>query len=81
MHGHHDIFVKGIVETKKIVLTFVANENQDDVVKRCIPVDFSPGKRARDTSELYYFWDFESGQSDYLLSLPPDKIISITSKI
>ena len=77
MHGHHDIFVRGIIETKKIELTFLSNESQANVVKRCVPVDFSPGKRARDTSELYYFWDFESGQSNYLLSLPPDAIIKM----
>ena len=77
MHGHHDIFVRGIVETKKIALTFLGNESQANVVKCCIPVDYSPGRRARDTSELYFFWDFESGQRDYLLSLPPDTIVTM----
>lgn len=77
MHGHHDIFVRGIVETKKIELTFVDNQSKTNMTRRYIPVDYSPGRRARDTSELYFFWDFESGQSDYLLSLPPDTIVTM----
>ena len=77
MHGHHDIFARAVVETKKITLTFIDNESHDNVVKHCIPVDYSPGRRERDKSELYYFWDFEGGQRDYLLSLPPDTIVTM----
>ena len=77
MHGHHDIFVRAIVQTKKIALTFVDNESRSNVVKRCIPVDYSSGRRARDSSELYCFWDFESGQKDCLFSLPPDAIVAM----
>ena len=77
MHGHHDIFVRGIVETKKITLTFFDEESQRNVRKCCIPVDYSPGRRKKDKSPLYYFWDFENSQNDYLLSLPPENIVSM----
>ena len=77
MHGHHDIFVRGIVETKKISLTFFDEESQRNVRKCCVPVDYSPGRRARDKSPLYYFWDFENSQNDYLLSLPPENIVCL----
>ena len=38
MHDHHDIFVQGIAETKKIALTFFEDESQSDVVRVYVPV-------------------------------------------
>jgi hypothetical protein len=46
-------------------------------VKICAPVDFHPRRRARDKSELYYFWDSSAQEGERLFGLGSKQIVSM----
>ena len=76
-HHQHDVFVEAVNSTKKVRLTFFGEEDLVKSVKVCAPVDYNPARRAKDKSSLYHFVCFESDNSTYVLSLPPNQILSI----
>ncbi|MFC1676860.1 hypothetical protein ACFL3G_07355 [Planctomycetota bacterium] len=77
MHDYHDIFVRAIKDCSKIELTFFSKEDLAKTVKICAPIDYNPGHRAKDRSDIYYFLIFEDDDSSYVLPLPPNQILDI----
>lgn len=77
MHSEHDVFIQGVQNKVKIDLTFLSPDDYLWSVKLCSPVDFHPCRRARDVSELYYFWDSSAQKGDRLFSLAPEQIVSM----
>lgn len=74
MHCNHDIFVKAIRGKNKVKLTFFSNENGEIGEGLFGPIFYSPSA-AGDDSDCYYFWDFEGGNSNNFLCLPPSQIV------
>ena len=80
MHADHDAFIAGIDECKKIALTFVSKEDGGGtLVRTCAPMDFGPSSRAKNKSNRYHSWDYDSDSPDgrHTLSLLPEQVISI----
>lgn len=74
MHRNHDIFVKAIRGKNKVKLTFFRNEKGDIRDGLFGPIFYSPST-AGDDSDCYYLWDFEDGNSNNFLGLPPSQIV------
>jgi hypothetical protein len=80
MHKDHEVFVSGIGDRRKVVLTFVSKEDADlHLTRTCAPMDYGPSLRARDQSDRYHFWDYDSDSRGgrHTLSLLPAQIASI----
>ena len=71
------VFTAGITNRTKVVLTFFSKEDGDVLIRRCAPMDFGPSRRARDKSNRFHFWDYESDEHEHVLSLIPDQVVSI----
>jgi hypothetical protein len=71
------VFELGLATRKKLVVTFFSKEDDHVLVRRCAPMDFGPSRRARDKSNRYHFWDYESDEGPHVLSLLPDQVISM----
>lgn len=79
MHSDHQTFVTAIHSTKKLKLTFFSQQDGGQLIRMCAPMDFGPSRRAKDTSDRYHFWDYESDTRNHVLSLLPGQIIQIQS--
>ncbi len=77
MHADHDTFMRGIKGMRKIRLTFFSKEDRGQLVRTCAPMDFGPSRRAKDKSDRYHLWDFESDTRNHTLGLPPTQIVSM----
>lgn len=77
MHSEHQIFAQAIHSKKKLKLTFFSKEDRTYLVRMCAPMDFAPSRRARDKSNRYHFWDYDSDTKSHTLSLQSQQIIQI----
>ncbi|NEU71708.1 hypothetical protein PI95_003685 [Hassallia byssoidea VB512170] len=77
MHSEHQIFVQAIHFKSKLKLTFFSKEDGVPLVRTCAPMDFGPSRRAKDTSNRYHFWDYDSDTKSHTLSLLPEQVIQI----
>lgn len=72
-----DSFVQAICSKKKIRVTFYSKEDGEVIVRRCAPMDYGPSKRAKDKSDRFHMWDYESDREQHTLSLKPEQIRNI----
>lgn len=77
MHRDHAVFIAAIHNMQKIRLEFYSKEDGGVLVRTCAPFDFGPSRRAKDQSDRYHFWDYDSDEKRHTLSLMADQIISI----
>jgi hypothetical protein len=78
MHKDHNVFITGIDDRRKVLLTFLSREDGDSQQMRtCAPMDFGPSNRAKDKSDRYHLWDYDSADGPHTLSLLPSRIVSI----
>lgn len=77
MHRDHATFITALVGKTKVRLTFFSKEDGDTLVRTCAPMDYGPSRRARDKSNRYHFWDYDSDQARHTLSLIANQITSI----
>lgn len=77
MHPDHQTFVQAIHSKRKLTLTFFSKEDGRHLVRMCAPMDFGPSRRARDRTDRYHFWDYESDTKNHTLSLLPRQISQI----
>lgn len=77
--SNHDEVVAAIHARREVAVTFRSKEDGGMVLeRRCAPMDFAPGTRARDKTPRYHFWDFESDSGKtHPLSLLADQIIDV----
>ncbi len=47
------------------------------LTRTCAPMDFGPSRRAKDQSDRYHFWDYDSDTQRHVLSLLPNQVESI----
>lgn len=78
MHRDHNIFLESINAKIKIVLTFFKNDGER-ATRTCAPMDFGVSRRAKDGVDRYHFWDYESQGKNHVLSLTPERIVSISA--
>lgn len=77
MHSDHQTFVQAIHAKKKLKLTFFSKEDRTYLARICAPMDFGQSRRAKDKSERYHFWDYESDTRNHTLSLLPEQVSKI----
>lgn len=74
-----ETFLKSILTKKKVMLTFYSKEDQQPLIRKCAPMDYGPSRRAKDKSDRFHLWDYESDKKNHVLSLLPSQIIEIRS--
>jgi hypothetical protein len=72
-----DEFIQAIGDRKKIRLTFYSKEDRSQLVRTCAPMDYGPSRRAKDKSDRYHVWDYDSDMRIHTLSLLPEQVIRI----
>ncbi len=80
MHADHEVFISGIDDRQKVVLAFISKEDGGQrLVRSCAPMDFGPSRRAKNKSDRYHFWDYDSDSPGgrHTLSLLPEQIAAI----
>jgi len=77
MHNDHGTFVAALQGCQKVRLTFFSKEDRTRLVRTCAPMDYGPSRRARDRSDRYHLWDFDSDTRSHVLSLPAVQIVAI----
>src|ERR1039458_7492419 len=80
MHQDHDTFISAIGDRRKAVLRFVSKQDAGLALTRtCAPRDCGPSRRAKDQSDRYHFWDYDSDSPGgrHTLSLRPEQVLSI----
>ena len=69
-----DAFIRAILEKKKVQLTFFSKEDGVPLSRKCAPMDFGPSRRAKDKSDRFHLWDYESDQRTHTLGLLPAQV-------
>lgn len=77
MHRNHDVFISALEGRLRVKLTFFSREDNTQLVRSCAPMDFGPSRRARDRSDRYHLWDYDSDSGSHVLGLLPFQIASI----
>lgn len=77
MHEHHDVFIAGLADLRRVSLTFFSREDGTQLARSCAPMDFGPSRRAKDKSDRYHLWDYDSDTRSHVLGLQPFQIVSI----
>lgn len=72
-----ETFIAAIHAKRKLQLTFYSKEDGRQLVRTCAPMDYGPSRRAKDKSDRYHFWDYDSDTRCHTLSLVPQQIINI----
>ena len=70
-------FIEAIKERRLVEVSFFSKEDNAQLTRRCAPMDFGPSRRAKDQSDRFHMWDYESDVAPHTLSLPQDQVISI----
>ncbi len=72
-----DTFISAIHNKKIVRITFYSKEDNSNIVRRCAPMDFGPSRRAKDKSDRYHYWDYDSDKERHPLSLLPNQIVDL----
>jgi len=70
-------FISAIHSLIKVKVTFYSKEDSQLLTRTCAPMDYAPSSRAKDKSDRFHFWDFESDTKNHTLSLLPNQVKSI----
>lgn len=77
MHRNHDVFISALEDRRRVSLTFFSREDNSHLVRSCAPMDFGPSRRAKDQSDRYHLWDYDSDSESHTLGLLPGQVVSI----
>jgi hypothetical protein len=77
MSGYVDLFIQAIHGRKRLLVTFYSKEDFKNLVRNCAPMDYGPSRRAKDKSNRFHFWDYDSDTRNHTLSLLPEQIVDI----
>ena len=77
MHQDHQIFIRAIINNKKVLLNYFDDLYKLHFSRLCIPLYYSPGNIKRGVPDYYYLWDLKANAGKSLLRLPSSRIESI----
>lgn len=72
-----EIFTQAINTKSKIQVTFFSKEDNTSLTRLCAPFDIGPSSRAKDKTDRYHFWDYDSDTGSHNLSLIDEQVINI----
>jgi len=70
-------FIDSVQNKKKVKLTFFSKQDNCNLTRMCAPMDFAPSSRAKDKSDRFHLWDYESNEGNHVLSLLPAQIVDM----
>lgn len=70
-------FIAAIHSKSKLRVTFFSKEDRCNIIRTCAPMDFGPSNKAKDKSDRFHMWDYESDKKNHTLSLLPNQVVSI----
>jgi len=70
-------FEEAIRSRRKIRITFYSKEDGHNLVRTCAPLDYGPSRRARDKSDRFHMWDYDSDTRSHILSLFPNQVATL----
>jgi hypothetical protein len=76
LHRDHDVFINGIHTKTKVAPTFLKTDGER-VNRVCAAMDFGVSRRAKDCVDRYHFWDYDGESRSHVLSLTPDRVITM----
>lgn len=79
MHRDHAVFMDSLEGRQKVELTFYSQDDGQNLVRTCAPMDFGPTRIAKDNFDRYHFWDYDSDEGRHPLMLLPDQVVSISA--
>ncbi|KPJ66801.1 MAG: hypothetical protein AMJ43_06905 [Coxiella sp. DG_40] len=77
MHQDHQIFIRAVINNKKVLLNYFDDVYKLHFSKLCTPLYYSPGNIERGVPDYYYLWDLKANAGKSLLRLPSTQIVSI----
>ncbi|HEX4418367.1 MAG TPA: dihydrofolate reductase family protein [Kofleriaceae bacterium] len=77
MHKDHATFIQALHATRTLRVCFIAKKDNIQRTRTCAPLDFGPDRRAKDQSNRYHFWDYDSDDGPHSLSVLPEQIVSM----
>lgn len=78
MHTDHSTFIESILQKKKLLLRYYSKEDGQILERTCAAMDYGPSRHAKNKSDRYHFWDYDSDTECHPLSLPAEQISSIS---
>ena len=72
-----DDFIRAIRLRQLVELAFFSQEDNAQLTRRCAPMDYGPSRRAKDQSDRFHVWDYESDVGPHTLSLLPDQVTGL----
>lgn len=66
-----------ISKKQMVMVRFKAKDNQV-LLRKCAPLDYSLSKRAKIPKFKFHFWDFGSSHKNHVLSLDNEQIIELS---
>jgi hypothetical protein len=79
MHRDHQVFADALHDCRTVLLSFYSKEDGTRLERTCAPMDFGPSRRAKNKSDRYHFWDYDSDTQSHVLSLLPEQIVEMAS--
>ncbi len=73
-----ETFIRAIHDKRRVRITFYSKEDGGLLSRQCAPLDFGPSRRAKNKSNRYHSWDFESDSgANHVLNLEPANVVKI----
>lgn len=72
--SEHDDFLRAINE-KKLVLIECNSYEKGYIQRKCVPFDYGPSRRYKDSSDRYHFYDLDSPDGSHNLSILPEQLL------
>lgn len=72
-----DEFILAIQNKRMVRVMFWSKEDNAVLVRMCAPMDFGPSRTAKDKSDRFHLWDYESDRKNHVLSLLPSQVQKI----
>lgn len=72
-----EMFIQSIHSKNKVKITFYSKEDQCNLTRTCAPMDYGPSRRAKEKTDRFHLWDYDSDTEEHTLSLNPEQIVSM----
>lgn len=72
-----EVFTQAINTKSKLQVTFFSKEDNAYLTRLCAPFDIGPSSRAKDKTDRYHFWNYDSDTGSHNLSLIDEQVTDI----
>lgn len=72
-----DVIKIAIDSKNKLEVTFFSKDDNSNLTRLCAPFDIGPSSTAKDKTDRYHFWDYDSDKKSHTLSLLDHQVVDI----